>query len=146
MEVNKEYLSKILDAETIEDLMWVGPTSDIVIKLNTAFHPFVLTVDSYEELLVAIRAIRKTWPEKNEGPFVSRQAEVVFYLTQTDGKLRKKFLKITDDHYRDRKLAKKWFKSLAQVIHSDKIGQDPIPFQTLSKLYEEMTHEGDGDE
>ncbi|MEN5314357.1 hypothetical protein [Pseudomonas koreensis] len=146
MKESREYLSKILDAESIEDLMGVGPASDILNKLNANFHPFVLTVDSYKDLLEAVKAVRRSWPKENKGPFVSRQAEIVFYLTKTDGKLRKKFLEITDEHYRDRKLAKKWFKSLAQIIHSDKIGEDPIPFQTLSKIYEEMTHEDDGDE
>lgn len=143
MKESKEYLSKILDAETIEDLMGIGPASEILNELNTSFHPFVLTTDSYKDLLEAVKAIRKTWLKGIKGPFVSRQAEIIFYLTKTDGKLRKKFLEITDEHYRDRKLARKWFKSLAQIIHSDKIGEDPVPFQTLSKIYEEMTREDD---
>ncbi|MGK8169307.1 hypothetical protein [Pseudomonas aeruginosa] len=146
MKANKEYLSKILNAETIEELSGIGQAREIVSALNTALNPLTFEADSYEEILDATRAIRKTWPVADQGPFVSRQAEVAFYLTQTDGKLRKKFLKITDEHYRDRKLAKKWFKSLAQIIHSDKIGEDPVPFQMLCKIYEEMTHEGDDDE
>lgn len=146
MQITQESLPEILNAESIEDLKKIGSVSDVLMTLNLAFKPFVLDTDHYDDLLDAVRAIRESWPQQTSGPFVSRQAEVIFYLTKTDGKLRKKLLEITDDHYRDRVLAKKWYRSIAQVIYADRIGGDSVPFQILSKLYEEMTFDGGSDE
>lgn len=139
-------LSEILNAESIEALKKIGSVTDMLTVLNAAFKPFVLVTEGYDDIFNAVKAIQATWPGQGSEPFISRESEIIFYLTKTDGKLRKKFLGVTDAHYRDRKLAKKWYRGIAQIIHADKIGNDSVPFQTLSKIYEEMTFDGDCDE
>ena len=93
---------------------------------------------------------RRTFIKKtsnlNEGPFVSKQAEFIYYLTQLEGKQRNRAIGITDEHYEDTNIAKKWYEEVSQLVHPDK-GGGATAFNVLRKLYEVMVDvKEDGDE
>lgn len=145
MKKSEELLQMILQAKSVNALKKIAPAPEILLLLNKAFDPFVLTVGTYELLFKAVKAIRASWP-KSDGPFVSEQAEYCFYLTKLDGKLRNALLGLTTDIIRDEGKAKEWRKGIAQKVHPDKIGGDPRPYQALENLYAEITFKDESDE
>ena len=72
--------------------------------------------------------------------FKSKQAELLFYLIKLEGKQRNKLLGLTDTHYEDKDLAKKWYREIAQYVHPDK-GGDAEAFNVLNKIYEILIEE-----
>lgn len=141
---------KPTEAKTIEDLKSIGTVNEIQLELEEIIFPLKISASCYEDLLTAIEKLREKWTDLTPGPFVSRQAEVIFYLTKLDGKVRNDFLGITDDMYGNNELLKNWYRGLLKYVHSDRIhGEnkgDPKPFQNLTKLYEQLTYEGDSNE
>lgn len=139
-------VAALLEAKTLKDVENLGSQADLCSALNEVYHPFELSVDSYKDVLTAVNAIRSSLLNLKTYPFVNRQAEVIFSLDELDGKRRNKRLGVTDVMYEDKGLAKQWYRSIAQLIHSDKIGGDPRPIQELNSLYEKITHEPAADE
>lgn len=63
--------------------------------------------------------------------FVSRQAELIFCLTQLDGKLRCDILGITESHYGNVTEANEWLKPLC-----DELINGPLDYsEALEQLY-----------
>jgi len=75
--------------------------------------------------------------------FKSKQAELLFYLTQLEGKQRNRLLGLRDEHYSNKELAKKWYREMAQYVHPDKGGNEKA-FATLRKIYEILVEEDEG--
>ncbi|KIK83087.1 hypothetical protein [Pseudomonas sp. W15Feb9B] len=146
MESSKGIISEILDAKSIEILKGLGSEAEICKVLNEVYHPFELAADTYEKLFAAVDAIRSSLVHLKSNPFVSRQAEIVFCLTELNGTARSARLGITDEMYENKLLAKKWYKSLAQIVHSDRLSGDSRPMQELQKIYESITFESADDE
>ena len=67
--------------------------------------------------------------------FKSKQAEYLFYLTKLEGKQRNNLLGLTDEHYENKEVAKKWYKEIANYVHPDKTG-NKIAFLELKKIYD----------
>lgn len=67
--------------------------------------------------------------------FSSKQQELIFYLTQLEGKQRNKLLGIKDEYYEDKKLAQRWYRNIAKYVHPDQGGSSEA-FNTLNKIYE----------
>jgi hypothetical protein len=145
VEPSKKIISEIFDAKSVGELKKLGSEAQICKVLNEIYYPFELSVDTHEKLLAAVDTIRSSLFNLKSYPFVSRTAEVVFYLTELDGQARTARLGVTDEMYSDKLLAKKWFRSLAQIVHSDKIGGDSRPMQQLKKIYESITFENADD-
>jgi len=143
---SKNIVSEALAANSIEDLKVLGSAKEICKALNEVYCPFELSADTYEQIFTAVEAIRSSLINLKSYPFVSRAEEVIFCLTEVDSPGRNARLGVEDQMYRDKILAKKWYKSIAQIVHSDKTGGDSRPMQALQELYEEITHEGVGDE
>jgi len=76
----------------------------------------------------------------NDDYFKSRQAELLFYLTKLEGKQRNKLLGLTDLHYEDKTIAKKWYREICQYAHPDK-GGDERAFHVLKKIYDVLVEE-----
>lgn len=138
------------DIKSIDQLKSIGSLDEIKYQIEEMIYPLKVQANDYSELFEAIQKLQEKWTDCASGPFVSRQAEVIFYLTKLDGKLRNDFLGITDDMYGNKELLKSWYRNLVKYVHSDRIhGEnkgDPKPFQILKKLYEQMTFKGDSDE
>lgn len=141
MKSSAEIIAALFEVRKVEDLEILGSVVELQNTLNELFQPFVLSVDTYEQIYLAMGSIRSSFMYIKSYPFVSRQAEAIFSLTELEGKKRNERLGITDEMFEDKDLARKWYKSLAQIIHSDKIGGNRVPMQLLNKLYEKITHE-----
>jgi hypothetical protein len=138
---SKEIVAALLEAKEVEDLKPLGSQADLCKALNEVYHPFELSADTYEKLFAAVEAIQSSLLNLKSYPFVSRQAKAVFSLTELEGKNRNDQLGVTEAMFEDKALARQWYKSLAQLVHSDKVDGDRGPFQLLQKLYEKITHE-----
>lgn len=123
--------------QSVEDLRNAGSISDLVVRLQSLVTPLTITANTYDELFEIVSCLQKNWLPLAKGPFISRQAEFVYYLTKLEGNQRNIAIGITDDHYEDTSKAKKWFKQLSQLVHPDK-GGDPAAFNVLRKLYDVM--------
>ncbi|NVN47534.1 hypothetical protein HW542_12055 [Asaia spathodeae] len=71
------------------------------------------------------------------GPFVSDEKKFVFYLTKLEGKQRNLFLGITDDMYKNKEKAKKWYWKISKIIRPD-LSKNSDAFNELKKLYDVM--------
>lgn len=127
---------------SIEDLQELGTVSEIAEKIQSLVSPLLVQADSYDEMLELIRCLQKNWLPIAKGPFISKQAEFVYYLTELEGGQRNKAIGLNDEFYDDIDLAKKWYKSLSQLVHPDK-GGDAIAFNVLRNLYEVIVDEED---
>jgi len=99
-----------------------------------------------EELFKVVKFLQEKWIDAVPGPFVSRQAEIIFCLTQMEGRKRNELLGLTDEHYQDAVLAKQWYRSLRQFVHSDRKGGSDAAFIALDRLYKIVTCPDDEDE
>jgi len=128
---------EIENIQSIEDLSDSGNISDLVKEIKTLISPLTIEVNTYDELFKIVMCLQKNWLPLIKGPFISRQAEVVYYLSKLEGKQRNLALGISDDLYDDPEKAKKWFRELAQLVHPDK-GGTATAFKVLKKLYDVM--------
>lgn len=138
---SKEIVAALFEAKKVEDLEELGSQHELRKALNEVYRPFELSADTYEQIFAAVEAIRSSLLDLKSYPFVNRQAQAVYNLTELEGKKRNHQLGVTDEMFKDKAVARRWYKSWAQVIHSDKIGGDPSPMQLLKRLYEKITHE-----
>lgn len=72
--------------------------------------------------------------------FKSKQAELLFYLTKLDGKKRNELLELTDEHYENKNLAKKWYQQINKYVHPDKGGTKEA-FIVLKNIYDILVEE-----
>ncbi len=72
--------------------------------------------------------------------FISREAEIIFYLVELEGETRLKKLGINRTHYSNKNKATKWRNDLAKLIHPDKCDHPEAvkAFTILEKMYHEM--------
>ena len=82
----------------------------------------------------------KNFFSSNNNFFKSKQLEFLFYLIKLEGKQRNKFLKLTDEHYQNKILAKKWYKEISKYVHPDK-GGDAKAFIVLTDIYKLLIEE-----
>jgi hypothetical protein len=132
--------SKFMELEkisTVEELKKAGNIQDLVKQIKNTISPLTIEADTYDELFGVVICLQKNWVSFVKGPFISRQAEFIYYLTELEGKQRNNAIGITDDHYEDTNIAKKWYKDISQLVHPDK-GGDATAFNVLRKLYEVM--------
>jgi hypothetical protein len=131
---------KIRYADSIEDLKTIGTIDEIVAKINHLVAPLKFEAKSYEEVLQAVYVLKEKWIDFIDGPFVSDEGKFLFLLTQMDGEKRNDLLGITDQHYEDKELARRWFKSIAGKIHPDKSSdKEGLAFKALQDLYNILT-------
>ena len=135
---------KISEIGSLEDIQEYEKTSNLRDDIQALITPLKIEASSDEELLNIIEFLKSKWLDFKKGPFVSKQQEYIFYLTKLEGKQRNKALGITDEHYEDKKLAKKWKKSIAQKIASDKGGCDQA-MTILLKIYDALVDDFEDD-
>lgn len=112
--------------------VFFSDTKKIISILYKDREEFLLIYDKYKNSL------------KGEGidftyyPFISERAALIYYLTELEGKQRKKALGITNKHYEDKDEAKKWRKIIAQKIHSDRIEETHPDKEKSNKAFVEL--------
>jgi len=134
----------LIEVRTVADLEELGSVDEIRQQLQKIVDPLRVEGSSYIELFAIVKTLQEKWLDFREGPFVSSQAELVFYLTKLDGSVRNRLLGITDALYHDPKMAKQWFRSLRKLVHSDRGGDDDA-FHALQDLYDVMIAREDDD-
>jgi len=137
---------KILDASSVESLKALGAVPQLCRDLQEIVSPLKVEAQSYEDLYEIVQMMQKKWVDAIPGPFVSRRAEAIFYLTKLEGDVRFKMLGLTEQHFADPQLAKKWYRSLVQLVHSDREGGNDEALIALQKLYAIIGFEGEEDE
>ena len=136
---------KISEINSLDDIQEYRKSSDLMRDLQKLVFPLKFEASTDEELLAVIKILKNKWADLMIGPFISEQQEYIFYLTKLEGKHRNKALGLTDKHYDDKSLAKKWKKSLAQKVASDKGGSDEA-LKVLFRIYDALVDDNFEDE
>ncbi|WGK93351.1 hypothetical protein [Pseudomonas migulae] len=124
--------------QNVEDLQNLGTLEDLRLVIQQLVSPLKVEAATYEDLLKIVQLLQENWVGIRSGTFVSRQAEIIFYLTKLDGQLRNDLIGLTDEHYEDQDKAKQWLRKLNNLVHPDK-GGDEAAFKILKKIYEQVT-------
>lgn len=136
---------KISEISSLDDIREYEKTSNLRDDIQALISPLKIEAGSDEEMLSIIQLLKSKWLGFKEGPFVSEQQEYIFYLTKLEGKQRNKALGITDAHYEDKNLAKKWKKAIAHKVASDKGGCDQA-MTALLKIYDALVDDFEADD
>ncbi|GAB6107985.1 hypothetical protein [Fusibacter bizertensis] len=132
-------IEEIISAKSKKELEEIGTVAEIVNVINHAIQPLHVSCDNYEKVLHTIKILKEKWLDFKEGPFTSKQKEMVFYLTKLDGNNREKCLGINDEHYENKKIAEKWYKNIAKYVHPDKLSNNETEaFIKLNELYNNL--------
>ncbi|MDN7755140.1 hypothetical protein [Burkholderia gladioli] len=137
---------RLKEVECADDLQRFGSAADVRALLEAEVAPLKVTAETYEQLYEVVTVLKQKWVEFLPGPFVSEEAEFVYYLTELEGEKQLEALGITEQHFSDQKAAKKWFKSIAQKVHSDKKRGSDEAFAKLKEIYNVLTFRGESDD
>lgn len=137
---------KILDVPNADSLEALGTVAQLRQDLQKIVSPLKVEAETYDDLFEVVQMLKEKWVDAIPGPFVSRRAEAIFYLTKLDGEIRNQLLGLTDQHFVDPALARSWYRSLRQLVHSGRPGGSHEAFIALQKLYSIISFEGDEDE
>lgn len=125
------------DVKSVDELKSLGSIDDLIHLLELDLKPLRIGAHTYEELFEVVLKLRRNWVPYIKGPFLSKQQEYIYYLTQLDGRQRSIALGISDRHYADKSAADRWFKKIASLVHPDK-GGDDAAFIVAKKLHDVM--------
>lgn len=132
---------EFLNCDTLEELKECGKLNELSKRLKEYTGTNIkLKANSWNALFESIQALRKVNGVMGNSFFKSESDEVIFYLTQLEGKVRLKKLGVNVAHYSNKKLADKWRRNIAKKIHPDKC-KEKLATQAmaeLSNIYEEM--------
>lgn len=141
-------IEKILSVKSKEELIEIGTIKEIVESINGITSPLQISCNDYDNVFETIGVLKNKYTDFIKGPFISKEKEYEFYLTKLDGENREKCLGISDEHYENKKIAKKWYKNIAKIVHSDATNNDDnFAFLKLTEIYENMIdyEEGEGE-
>ncbi len=133
-------IGELRNIQSIDELEKIGSEEDIKNFLERIVIPLKINVSSYQEIYETLKILQQKHVDFIDGFFKSKQDEYLFYLTKLEGKQRNQLLGLTDEHYENKKLAKKWYKEISTYVHPDKNG-DENAFSTLSNIYKILIEE-----
>lgn len=133
-------IEELRNIQSIDELEKLGSEEDIKVFLQKIVIPLKINARSYQEIYEILKTLQQKHADFIEGFFKSKQDEYLFYLTKLEGKQRNKLLGLTDEHYENKKLAKKWYREISNYVHPDKNGNENA-FQTLSNIYKVLIEE-----
>lgn len=142
---------KLFDAETPDELKAMGSIEYVAQRLNEIVSPLSVQADSYERLFESYLAIKENWAGVRKSPFSSLRAQLIFALNHLDDDLRLELLGLTHVHFKDPVAQKRWYRSVAQLIHPDKFEREltedeKSAFQALNDLLSDLQWEVKADE
>lgn len=138
-------MKKILEATSPADLEKIGTVETLVREIDDAIAPLKIAATSYPELFNAVSLLKENWLPFSTKPFANRRQQVIYYLLDHEGQKQQELLGVTDEMLGNAKLAKAWYKQLAQIVRAD-INTDERTkqaFQSLQGLYADMTDDAD---
>lgn len=130
----REIIEKFSTISTLEELKNIGTFEKSLDELQNIVEPLYIRAKTFEELLEVLLVLKENWLSFIDGPFVSRQQELIYYLTQLDGEDRRRALSIPDDLFKDTEEVKKWHQKIVKYVHPDKGGNN-LAFQNLQEIY-----------
>ena len=133
-------IGELRNIQSIDELEKLDSEEDIKFFLERIVIPLKINVSSYQEIYETLKILQQKHVDFIDGFFKSKQDEYLFYLTKLEGKQRNQLLGLTDEHYENKKLAKKWYKEISTYVHPDKNG-DENAFSTLSNIYKILIEE-----
>lgn len=133
-------IEELRNIQSIDELEKLGSEEDIKKILQKIVIPLKINACSYQEIYETLKMLQQKHIDFIDGFFKSKQDEYLFYLTKLEGKQRNKLLGLTDEHYENKKLAKKWYKGISNYVHPDKNG-DENAFHTLKNIYDILIEE-----
>ena len=139
----------LLDVKSLEALKTLGKHKELVAqfketigedkKVNTkSWLNLYESICNYVELLKSKReAAEKQYKDLY---FVSKEAEIIFYLVELNGEIRLKKLGITKRYYNNKTKATNWRNDVLKIIHPDKCSHEKASEATskLNSIYKEM--------
>lgn len=133
-------IGELRNIQSIDELEKLGSEEDIKVFLERIVIPLKINVSTYQEIYETLKILQQKHVDFIDGFFKSKQDEYLFYLTKLEGKQRNQLLGLTDEHYENKKLAKKWYKEISTYVHPDKNG-DKNAFSTLNNIYKILNEE-----
>ena len=104
-----------------------------------------LTGRSWSELLIKITLLSDIFRDnqKNEiwyDGFISEVDKYIFCLLNLDGRNRQNNLGVSVLHYKNKEIAKSWYKKIVQKIHPDKCSDNRAvtAMKVLDEMFKEM--------
>lgn len=136
-------MKKIANVKSVDDLKKLGSVDDIIQKINKEISPLSVSAVSYDELFDYVVCLQKNWLSFQQGYFLGKRQEYIYYLLEHDGEKREKLLGISNEIYEDSKKARRWYKKIAQIIRADLADCDGAKnaFQKLQEIYKDLTEE-----
>jgi len=132
----------ILEVKSLEDLKSLGKHRELVARFKELIGKNTkVNTKSWQNLYESIcdynDSIKK--PDIDQY-FVSKEAEVIFYLVELSGEIRLKMLGLTKSYYSNKNKATKWRNSILKLIHPDKCLYQKASEATikLNSIYKEM--------
>lgn len=139
----------LFKVKSVEELKKIGKFKDVVTqfkdgmdnneKVNTrSWQSLYDAISDYQKSLKNKRA--KDSKQETSSYFLSKEAEIIFYLIELDGEERVKKLGLTKTHFNNKKKATKWRNDIEKIINPDKCNH-PMAAEAKSKLdsiYKEM--------
>tara|TARA_R110000868_G_C10967082_1_gene769237 strand:- start:7078 stop:7509 length:432 start_codon:yes stop_codon:yes gene_type:complete len=137
------------ECNNLEDLKDVGSFIEVKGVISKDLKGKIkITAKSWEDLFDKISLLRELFTNNDSKTneqlwfdgFESETHKYLFCLTQIDGKNRQKNLGVSGLHYRNKDLAKKWRRKIAQKIHPDKCPDSRAKeaMEVLENMYLEM--------
>jgi hypothetical protein len=115
-----DILNELKKCSSIEMLSKTGSIASISDVINKEISPLVINVMTYEELYQVINKLITHWDTfQSDDYFKNEQMKYIFALTHMEGAERNKIINLTDDLYESKDRAKKWYHSIAKIIHPD---------------------------
>lgn len=143
----------LLEVKSLEELKTLGKHKELVAQFKKAigddkkfstksWQNLYDSISNYNDLLHG-----KECTEIKQAKyqyFVSKEAEIIFYLVELSGEVRLNKLGLTKSHYSNKNKATKWRNTILKIIHPDKCLhlRSSEATKTLNSIYKEMIGNG----
>lgn len=139
----------LLEVKSLEELKTLGKHKELVAFFNVAigedkkyrtksWQNLYDSICNYNDLIQG-NECTKIKQDKDQY-FVSKKAEIIFYLIELSGEVRLTKLGLTKGHYSNKTKATKWRNTILKIIHPDKCLhlKSSEATKTLNSIYKEM--------
>lgn len=139
----------LLEVKSLEELKTLGKHRELVAQFKEIVGEKIKFITkSWQNLYDSISNYNDSL-HGNECPeikqdkdqyFVSKEAEIIFYLVDLSGEIRLTKLGLTKNHYSNKNKATKWRNTILKIIHPDKCLHlnSSEATKTLNSIYKEM--------
>lgn len=127
-------IEQLRNIKSVDELEKLASEEDLKVFLQKIIEPLKINASSYQEIFKTLKMLQQKHVDFIGDFFKSKQDKYLFYLTKLEGKQRNQLLGLTDEHYENKELAKKWYREISSYVHPDKNG-DINAFHTLSNIY-----------